>query len=161
MIKNIKTIAIFALCLVAAPMLIQAEESAAIEIDADQSNCGTDLEDCTLEGNVVIKQGDSNITADKSPVNFNYLVGSESRASGNANNVSFDLNQRMISLDGNAQLIDGKNELNGEHIEYDLNKERLKANNQGNGTGRVHLVFEPPTKKSEPNTQPELSPESN
>jgi len=147
MIKNITTIAIFALSLIAAPMLIQAEESAAIEIDADQSNCGTDLEDCTLEGNVVIKQGDSNITADKlyslneneweldgnvniektgmrisavkakvvlverqlrkvvltgSPVNFNYLVGSESRASGNANNVSFDLNQRMISLDGNA-----------------------------------------------------------
>jgi len=38
---------------------VNAAEDLPLEIDADSSNCGTNLEDCTLSGNVVIKQGDA------------------------------------------------------------------------------------------------------
>lgn len=180
-------------------------ESLPLEIDADSSDCGTDLENCTLSGNVLIRQGDAVIRADKlfslsendwelngniviedtgmtidaqqanialferqlrsfsltgEPVSFHYLVGDSKRANGKANKISFDLNTRMISLDGSAQLIEAGNELNGDHIEYDIDAERLKANNQGQANdpnggqsgGRVHLIFEPPQKTS---TDPE------
>jgi len=185
---------------------IAASEQFPLELDADTSDCGTDLANCVLSGNVVIRQGDTSIKTDKlhslseteweldgnitiektgisisaskakiilierqltrvqligSPVNFNYLVGAESRASGEAQSISFDLNRRVVTLDGDAKLLDGKNALNGEHIEYDLNKERLKANNQGKGDGRVHLVYEPPAKKSNTtNPSPEIEPKT-
>ena len=171
---------------------LSAAEDLPLEIDADSSDCGTNLENCTLTGNVVIKQGDATITADRlysisenqwelsdnisidqtginisanqakialaerqlqsftligSPVSFRYLVGESSKANGQANNISFDLNNRMITLDGNAQLLEDGNELKGEHIEYDLVAERLKADNQGIGDGRVRLIFEPPSNK--------------
>lgn len=175
-----------------------AAEDLPLEIDADSSDCGTNLENCTLTGNVVIKQGDANITADRlysisenlwelsgniniektgmnisanqakisladrqlqsftligSPVSFRYLVGENSKANGQANNISFNLNTRMITLDGNAQIVDAGNEINGEHIEYDLDAERLKADNQGKGDGRVHLIFEPPSKNKQATTE--------
>lgn len=171
---------------------LSAAEDLPLEIDADSSDCGTNLENCTLTGNVVIKQGDATITADRlysisenqwelsgnisidqtginisanqakialaerqlqsftligSPVSFRYLVGESSKANGQANNISFDLNNRMITLDGNAQLLEDGNELKGEHIEYDLVAERLKADNKGKGDGRVRLIFEPPSNK--------------
>jgi len=47
--------------------LLAEEEQFPLEIDADTSTCATDLEDCVLEGNVVIRQGDASITADKMP----------------------------------------------------------------------------------------------
>ena len=170
---------------------LSAAEDLPLEIDADSSDCGTNLENCTLTGNVVIKQGDANITADSlfsisenewelsgnisiektgmnisanqakislaerqlqsftlvgSPVSFRYLQGENSKANGQANNISFNLNTRMITLDGEAQLLEAGNELKGEHIEYDLDAERLKADNQGKGDGRVHLIFEAPSK---------------
>lgn len=165
-------------------------QSLPLEIDADSSDCGTDLENCTLQGNVYIQQGDAKITADKlfsrtesewelsgniqikktgmtinanqaniklvkrqlksfilkgQPVHFKYLVADDSRARGQANNITFDLTTRVITLDGDAELVGEGNELKGEHIEYDIDSERLKANNQGKGDGRVHLIFEPPT----------------
>ena len=177
---------------------LQAAEDLPLEIDADTSDCGTNLENCTLTGNVVIKQGDANITADRlfsisenewelsgnisidktgmnisakqakislvdrqlqsftlvgSPVSFRYLVGENSKANGQANNISFNLNTRMITLDGDAQLLESGNELKGEHIEYDLDAERLKADNQGKGDGRVHLIFEPPSKTKTSNSE--------
>jgi lipopolysaccharide export system protein LptA len=170
---------------------LHAAESFPLEIDADSSDCGTDLENCTLTGNVLIRQGDARVTTDKlfsrsetewelsgnitiektgitidaeqasiilserqlesfslvgAPVNFRYLVDNNSQATGKANNISFNLNSRMIILEGGAQLLESGNELNGEHIEYDVDAERLKANNQGQGDGRVHLIFEPPEK---------------
>ena len=176
---------------------LSAAEDLPLEIDADSSDCGTNLENCTLTGNVVIKQGDATITADRlysisesewelsgninidqtgmnisanqakialaerqlqsftligAPVSFRYLVGESSKANGQANNISFDLNNRMITLDGEAQLLEDGNELKGEHIEYDLDAERLKADNQGKGDGRVRLIFEPPSNKK-PNTK--------
>jgi len=36
-----------------------------LEIDADSSDCGTNLENCTLAGNVIVRQGDAQIRADK------------------------------------------------------------------------------------------------
>jgi len=148
-----------------------AAQDLPLEIDADTSDCGTDLENCTLSGNVVIRQGDANITADRlysisenawelsgnisiektgmtivanqatislserqlqsfvlvgSPVSFRYLVGDNSKANGQANKISFNLNTRMISLDGDAQLFEAGNELKGQNIEYDIDAERLK-----------------------------------
>ncbi len=177
---------------------LTAAEDLPLEINADSSDCGTNLENCTLTGNVVIKQADVTITADSlfsisenewelsgninientgmnisanqakislaerqlqsftllgSPVSFRYLVGENSKANGQANNISFNLNTRMITLDGEAQLVEDGNELKGEHIEYDLDAERLKADNQGKGDGRVHLIFEPPSKTEKNNTQ--------
>ena len=177
---------------------LSAADDLPLEIDADSSDCGTNLENCTLTGNVVIKQGDANITADTlfsisenewelsgnisientgmnisanqakislvdrqlqsftligSPVSFRYLVGEDSKANGQANTISFNLNTRMITLDGDAQLLEAGNELKGEHIEYDLDAERLKADNQGKGDGRVHLIFEPPSKTEKTNTE--------
>ena len=177
---------------------LNAAEDLPLEIDADSSDCGTNLENCTLTGNVVIKQGDAHITADRlysisenlwelsgniniektgmnisanqakidlanrqlqsftligSPVSFRYLVGEKSKANGRANNISFNLNTRMITLDGNAQILDAGNELKGEHIEYDLDAERLKADNKGKGDGRVHLIFEPPSKNKKITTE--------
>lgn len=177
-------------------------ESYPLEIDADRSDCGSNLKNCTLSGNVLIRQGDARVTADKlfsrtqnlwelsgnitidktgmtikaqqatialrqrelesfslvgSPVNFQYLVGDDSRAKGQADSISFDLKTRIISLDGNAQLIETGNELNGEHIEYNIDAQRLKANNQGKGDGRVHLIFDPPPKD---NTLKDSAPKS-
>lgn len=198
-LKNL--LIVFTGCLLFSHNTFAENEQFPLEIDADTSTCATDLNDCVLEGNVIIRQGDASITADKlysqsemtwqlegniliektgmsikaesakvaleerqlnnvellgSPVQFNYLVGSEGKANGQADSVSFDLNRRIISLDGNAQLIEGGNELKGEHIEYDLNKERLKANNKnGDDQGRIHLIFEPPKKKDTDATKSE------
>jgi len=177
-----------------------AAQDLPLEIDAGTSDCGTDLENCTLSFNGVIRQGDANITADQlysisenawelsgnisiektgmtivanqatislserqlqsfvlvgSPVSFRYLVGDNSKANGQANKISFNLNTRMISLDGDAQLFEAGNELKGQNIEYDIDAERLKANNKGKGNERVRLVFEPPSKtKNENENEP-------
>ncbi len=197
-IKNLAFISTFLFFSGMLAMVAAQDEQLPLEIDADTSTCATDLKDCVLEGNVIIRQGDASISADKlysqsetawelegniviqktgmsinaenakvaleerqlnnvqllgSPVQFSYLVDNQGKANGQADSVAFDLNRRIITLDGNARLVEGGNELTGEHIEYDLNKERLKAKNQsGNEQGRVHLIFEPPEKKKEPAT---------
>ncbi|MBT8142768.1 MAG: lipopolysaccharide transport periplasmic protein LptA [Gammaproteobacteria bacterium] len=184
------------LFLLASPASIAA--SLALEIDADSSDCGTDLNNCTLNGNVVVRQGDARITADKlfsrseneweldgnitiektgmqieaqtatillaqrqlrsfalvgAPVNFQYLIDEEGRARGRANEIEFDLVTRKIVLSGDAQILEQGNELNGELIEYDIDAERLKANNEGKGDGRVRLIFEPPGENRDPQAE--------
>jgi len=182
-----------------------AEDNNYLDLKADDTDCGLDMIDCSMRGNVVITQGDIIIRTDKlesvsesswllegsvnienagtqvsaetatvslveaqltkvqlqgAPVSFSYEVDGESQANGEANLITFDLTERLISLDGEARLFDGGNELAGEHVEYDLNNERLKANNlSGDNNGRVHLIFEPPKKQVQPSNNTNEQPE--
>jgi lipopolysaccharide export system protein LptA len=67
--------------------------------------------------------------------------------SGQARKIIYDLITGTLRLLGEAQFTDGSNEISGDLITYDIEKQHLTADSGKNGP--VKIVIEPPTRQSD------------
>ncbi len=85
-------------------------------------------------------------TARGTPATFERRETEESRAmNGHAGTIDYDLTAQTLTLAGNARLVDGQNEINGETLLYRLGEERLVVTSDQSGDQRVRITVTPQT----------------
>ena len=85
-------------------------------------------------------------SASGEPAKFERDATEDARAlSGGARSIDYDLEAQTLTLSGEAQLIDGQNEINGETLLYQLTEERLVATSDQGGDQRVRVTVTPQT----------------
>jgi len=149
-----------------------------IDIRADRAD-GSGLEfentDWVFSGNVRISSDTTRIEADEaelsfvdhklrhavvkgSPVAFQHeRPAADAPTEGRANQVDFDFDTQVLRLSGDAWLAEGTNQISGEHILYDITRERVLAGSNGESDERVRITITPP--RDEDNLAPEPGPD--
>lgn len=140
-----------------------------INIESDNQSLDLTNNVVTFNTNVVITQGSVKINADKvvitrpnekekadnkketvdaygKPVKFQQKLDNGKMVYGNADKVHYDLGKEFLILIDNAQLKQEDSRINGDIITYDVKKQQLKAN--GNGNSRVKTILIPNQLKS-------------
>jgi len=80
------------------------------------------------------------------PATFEREKTEEFRAlSGGAETIDYDLAGGILTLKGNATLVDGKNEINGAVLRYELATQKLVASSEEGGDARVRITVTPQT----------------
>ena len=80
------------------------------------------------------------------PATFERDATEESRAlSGGADTIEYDVAASSLTLRGNARILDGKNEILGSTLEYELESQRLVASSDESGDNRVRITVTPQT----------------
>lgn len=139
-----------------------------IEIQANSADRNSKTGVTTYTGNVEIKQGSIRITANSvvlssykdeltymtaigKPASYSQqLTGSGDVVDAKANQINFDVHKDIVVLDGSGVLRQKGGSISGEHIEYDIKSEHVKALAAENGSAdnnkRITVVI-PPAKK--------------
>jgi len=131
-----------------------------IRIKSDELFTDNNRKMATFAGNVVARQGDVTIYADKLVVSYSEEGGEISTAEvfGNVRIIQgsrraqsdhgiYDARQSKITLDGNPKVYQDNNVVSGTRITYYLDEDRSEVNS-GNG-GRVEAVIHPRGKASD------------
>lgn len=151
------------------------DRSKPIEIQANSADRSAKTGITTYTGNVEIKQGSIRITAHSVVLNsvkdelthmtatgnpatyVQQLTGSEDTVDARANQINFDVRTDIVELNGNGILKQKGGSISGEHIEYDIKSEHVKAlaaeNGSADNTKRITVVI-PPNKKPASNAAP-------
>ncbi len=80
------------------------------------------------------------------PATFERERTEELRAlSGGAEIIDYDLAAGVLTLKGNATLVDGNNEINGAVLQYELATQKLMASSEDGGDTRVRITVTPQT----------------
>ena len=74
---------------------------------------------------------------------FEQQLRNGSRASGKAREILYDSASSTVTLQGDALLSDGRNDIRGDKLVYDLAAERVSAGNAASGD-RVRITIRPP-----------------
>ncbi len=126
-----------------------------IEITADRVSADSVNNTVTFEGNVIARQGDVTMYADRLRAEYSRQAGAVERieAEGNvrflqegrearaARATYYNLEQRVV-LSGGASLKEGRNTLQGETLTIYLRENRTVVSG-GEGGGRVRAVINP------------------
>ena len=80
---------------------------------------------------------------------FEQLLRNGNKASGQAREILYDATTATVVLQGEALLSDGRNDIRGDKLVYDLAAERVSAGNTAAGD-RVRITIRPPT--ADPNS---------
>jgi lipopolysaccharide export system protein LptA len=115
-----------------------------------------------FKDNVYITQGSMEIRADEveviatdgegreifiargNPAVYAQDMDDGSRVSAQANTITYEVVSRAITLDGNAQLVRDTSLVEGDLIQFDMEKEQLVAQSNNSGEdGRVTTTFRP------------------
>ena len=159
---------LIALCLSAAPTLVNAEQTdrdKPIVAESDKLSMDNSKKVSIFEGNVVITQGTMRITADRvvmtqdkdglhhasgtgHPTTFHQKRdGSDEYVDGHSLRFEYDGKIQRIELFEQAELLRGRDEVKGAYISYDTVTEFFKVNGnaarEASGAGRVHAVIQP------------------
>lgn len=78
------------------------------------------------------------------PARFAQARGGGKRTEGTAGKIDYDVAGGIVRLSGGAWLSDGANEVTGDRITYDLQREYVTANAEGNG--QVRMKINPPAR---------------
>lgn len=76
------------------------------------------------------------------PAQFTQQTAAGGLTQGHANQITYDLRGGTVQLSDDAWLSDGRNQLSGPLVTYDLLKDRIEASSPGSGQ-RVHLTLTP------------------
>ena len=76
------------------------------------------------------------------PVRFQQVREDEGLTEGQADNMEYDPVNGLVKMSGDAWISDGRNEVRGDRITYDLNKEQITA--EGDASGQVRMKITPP-----------------
>lgn len=89
----------------------------------------------------------SRATIKGSPAQFEQqLEQSQTTARGRANTIEYDLGANSVRLAQNAWLSDGRNEISGEELVYNLAEERVQAQAKPGQNDRVRITIRPQDK---------------
>lgn len=127
------------------------------------------------QGNVIFRQGPDTLWADKlvihstarqevdkivasgEPARFDHDAEVEDEKSwGEAQTIEYHAGESLLILNGAARFQQGDNLFSGNRIEYEADKELVRAGKAVAGEGRVQIVIQPRSKDTE--QQPEASP---
>jgi lipopolysaccharide export system protein LptA len=70
-------------------------------------------------------------------------TGSSDMARGRAGNIEYDLDTGAVRLRGAAWLTDGRNEISGEELVYDLRAQRVQSESRPGAQDRVRITIRP------------------
>ena len=174
------TLIIAALAAASAPSLAErADREKEIVIVADKWAGDDANKVTTLQGNVVVTQGTMRITADKMTVredaqkNKSYVANGapvtfrqkrdkvDEYVDGEAQRAEFDDRTDVLKLFNRARVKSGANQITGEFISYDMQKELAEASGAAPGAAaapnsRVKVIILPPKKAPEGDRSPPL-----
>jgi lipopolysaccharide export system protein LptA len=133
-----------------------------IEVDADRLSADNAHDSVTFEGNVVARQGDVTMYADRLFAAYDRRTNSieridaegnvrfiqEGREARSARATFYNLEQRVV-LSGGATLQQGENTLEGESITIYLRENRAEVTGAAGG-GRVRAVINPKSVREAP-----------
>jgi lipopolysaccharide export system protein LptA len=151
-----------------------------IRVQADQARAtgGLNFENSrwTFSGNVRIKAETGSLKSEQAVVSFtNNLIsravitgkpaefeqvrsGSAEMARGRANTIDYETGPGTVSLLASAWLTDGRNEIRGERLVYNVREQRVQARqapaNSGNN-GRVRITIQPGATPMGPSSKPQ------
>ncbi len=170
---------VLAFAFVCAPALAErADREKEIVIGADRLVADDANRTSTFEGSVVVTQGTMRITANKvtvkeDPERHKYYVASGSPVTfrqkrdkadewieGFAERAEFDDRNDILRLYNHAKVKSNQNEITGDFISYDMNKELAEVSGAPPGvtppanTGRVKVIILPPKKAPEDAAKP-------
>ncbi|ART80812.1 lipopolysaccharide transport periplasmic protein LptA [Oceanisphaera avium] len=152
----------FAALLVLSMSTTQAKEAdykEPVTIDAGSQLVELANNKVTFTDNVIVKQGTLDVRAAKlvvtrndkglqtmtaygSPATYYQVLDSGQPVNAQAKQITYDIKTRSITLLNNAQLKQNDNIVTGYRIRYDIDREQMEAQGQGN-QGRVKTVFLP------------------
>ncbi len=88
--------------------------------------------------------------------------GSSEMARGHSASIVYDLVGGIVTLTGDAWLSDGRNEIKGQELVYNVKEQRVRAQTRAGDKDRVHITIRPasttPTNTPPPNTPPSNAP---
>lgn len=134
-------------------MTIRADRGEAARLDFENTRW-------TFSGDVVFENQGSRVECDDAELQFEghrlrqavmrgdpveleqERQGGNPPTRGRAREMKYDLGTETITLEGEAWLSDGANELSGERIAYDLRREYVTADSAG--SGQVRMKIQPP-----------------
>jgi lipopolysaccharide transport protein LptA len=143
----------------------------AMQVEAEEARAtGLDFQDAEwqLKGAVRITVPDGRLAADEATVNFKAnqiqravirgrpatfeqrLKESKQLAQGRANTIEYDVSAGSVRLDGDAWLTDGRNEIRGRTLVYDVAKQRVAANPGESEPGGVRITINPQQSPARP-----------
>jgi lipopolysaccharide transport protein LptA len=150
-----------------------------IRVQADQAKAtgGLNFENSrwTFNGNVRIKAETGSLKSDQAVVSFtNNLIsravitgkpaefeqvrsGSAEMARGRANTIDYETGPGTVSLLASAWLTDGRNEIRGERLVYNVREQRVQARQAPAGSGengRVRITIQPGAAPMAPGAKP-------
>lgn len=151
------------------------DRSKPIEIQANSAERDAKTGVTTYTGNVDIQQGSihisaatvvldsknnelTQINASGNPATYSQqLTGPDDVVDARANKIHFDVAKDLITLMGNSSLQQKSGNISGEHIEYDLKTERVRAQAAVAGSPdnnkRITVII-PPSKNTSQNPTP-------
>jgi lipopolysaccharide export system protein LptA len=130
-----------------------------IQIDADAAELDENKNLATYHGNVQMRQGTMQVSADKMTIelrdktvvritaegnNAHYqqqLKADESMVSANARTITYYTQDERVSLVGDATLTQNNNQFSGATINYDIREGKVDA--QAAGEGKVQMILQP------------------
>jgi lipopolysaccharide export system protein LptA len=151
------------------------DRSKPIEIQANSAERDSKTGVTTYIGNVDIQQGSIHISANTvvldsknneltqinaigSPATYTQqLTGPDDTVDARANKIHFNVAKDLITLQGNGALKQQSGSITGEHIEYDIKAERVKAQAAEPGSsdnGKRITVIIPANKKTSNDPEP-------
>ena len=81
----------------------------------------------------------TSMRAEGNPATFEHALGEGAQiAHGHASAISYDLERGEVQLQGDSWLTDGCNEINSDHILYDIASQHVQADAAPGESGRVH-----------------------
>jgi lipopolysaccharide export system protein LptA len=144
---------------------LESDRDAPLQLQADQAFCQQKENVCVYTGNVIFDQGSSHLAAPKlviyqdgnaginkivatgTPASYHTITESKSKTTAPtpidaiANTIEFYPLKSLVILLGNAKITQEKNTFQGEHIEYDMNKQTIYSAATKNS--RTVIVVEP------------------
>lgn len=153
---------LFAVCFMTAIYAGQSDFDKPITVDAKSQFVDGKNKTSIFKDDVHITQGSMEIRADEveviatdgegkeifiargNPAVYAQDMDDGSRVSAQANTITYSVTSRAITLDGDAQLVRDTSMVQGDLIEFDMEKEQLLAQSSGEGEERrVTTVFRP------------------
>jgi lipopolysaccharide export system protein LptA len=134
-----------------------------IHLEADRAQLDQKTGTSVYEGNVVITQGSMRLAADTAtiytengsfqrmeavgkPATLRYKPAvDKAELHGSSQRVEYDASQQTIVLITNAKVTQGSDEFTGDRIEYNLEKDLVKA--RGSAEQRIQITIQPKTKQ--------------
>lgn len=140
---------------------IDLDRTQAIEIESDSAVIDDTQGFSTYRGNVIIRQGSSQLTADNisvfardhsvtqiiangAPAKFKQQDPSDSKATqGQADQITYKSKDAVLIFDGNATLEQATNSFSGNRIEYDIMRKAIRAKGDQDTGQRVKIQYYP------------------
>ena len=160
-------------CLTASVLAGEDDFEQPIKVDARSQFVDGKNKLSVFKGDVHITQGTLVIDADEvevdasagegkevfiargQPATYSQQLDDGQQVVAKANEIRYQVSERTISLDGNAELVRDTSSVSGNSIIYDMAREQLLAESSDDNNGRVTTVFRPESLQEVNNEKPD------